>query len=211
MLGKALFLVLALTLAQVVYGNPVCKSLHEACNTNHPEKCCSGLCKPASGDHGNQGMCTVTETIGFDDLITGPNGYTLIYNGYAGLNWNNVQAGNGQRLGVGYQAGVVSLPNVAFNSASALATISSISPETFTAVSVYATAAFNNGAIATFTAYQGGTQVGTISVTLSNTQPTLVVFLNTPGNTFVDITSLTFSGPGGYYDIVAVDNLVVTF
>lgn len=136
-------------------------------------------------------------------------------NGYGGLNWDNVYAGNGATIssdnpaGVGYQAGVVSSPNVAYNAYGYLGTTSETA---FTAVSVYATAAFTDGSIVTFNAFQGAIQVGTIDVTLSNASPTLVVFPNTAGDTFASITSLTFvSGSGGPGDQVVLDNLVVTF
>ena len=125
------------------------------------------------------------ETICFDDLSPASGG-SLITNGYAGLNWGKVYAINGAQVTAGtgepgFQAGVVSSSNVAYNGNGLTGTISSISPETFTGVSVYATAASFDGDIATFNAFQGvnPAPVGTISVKLNNTHPALVVFPNT--------------------------------
>jgi hypothetical protein len=85
-------------------------------------------------------------------------------------------------------------------------TLGTTSDSTFTAASVYATAAFTDGMIATFTAFQNGAPVGTIDVTLTTAGPILVVF----PNTFASITSLTFAGSGDNPWVV-LDNLVVAF
>jgi len=134
------------------------------------------------------------QVINFDDLHT--NTYIPISNGYAGLNWNNFYAINGNYMpGTGYQTGVVSSPNVAFNGSAWPATVSS--GTAFNLVSGYFTAAWNGE---TFTA-------------TANTGATLTQAINTSGPTLVsfnlnNVNSVTFTSNGGSQ--FALDNLSVT-
>lgn len=72
---------------------------------------------------------------------------------------------------------------------------------------MHVTAADTDGGMAVFTAFQGETRVGRIDVKLSIAGPSLVVFPNTPGDTFAGISSLSFDSKETH---VVLDNLVVT-
>jgi hypothetical protein len=147
------------------------------------------------------------QLITFDDLT--PSGFgSLIPNGYQGYNWSNWYALNSSSNFYnpsGYQNGSVSPENVAFNGFADPASVSSGS--TFTASSVYVTAAWNDGLNVLIEGLNGG--VGMFST---------VVVVDTTGPTFVPlgwsgIDELRISGSGGtaHYTTgahhVVIDNL----
>lgn len=62
--------------------------------------------------------CNATTLLNFDDLSPGPAGdYAVIQNGYGGLQWSGFGVLDATLLTVqdGYQAGMISPGNVAFN------------------------------------------------------------------------------------------------
>ncbi len=82
-----------------------------------------------------------TQTINFDSL---PGDESPIPNGYAGFNWNNFYDVNPQIIGPsGYENGLVSSPNVAYNGYGTPANFTSTTA--FTLVSGYFTGAWNDG------------------------------------------------------------------
>jgi hypothetical protein len=153
------------------------------------------------------GACTcIPGTIKFDDLqdLSSP-----IPNGYACLDWTNVYIlPKTYNPGSGYGHGTVSLPNVAYN---ALGSVGTIAGPPFNPISVYATAAWNNGLVATFTGSLSGSTVGTVVVTLDTNEP-LFVDLTSLGTidtlTFVG-TGGTNCGCGGTGTHIALDNLTI--
>jgi hypothetical protein len=83
----------------------------------------------------------------------------------------------------------------------------------FTVVSVYATS-WESGDTVIFNAYRGADMVGTLTNPITTSNPTFInIFPNNPGNTFTDITSITFiaspGNSGGDKGWVILDNLVV--
>lgn len=132
--------------------------------------------------------------VGFDDLGSSSGG-AAVPNGYAGFNWNNVDYLTPSLYFLnpsGYQNGVVSPGNVAFNAYAALGGFSANSP--FTLYGIFMTAAWNNGLSVTIDGYSdagGSNLIDTKTVTLDATGPTLVSF-NWSG-----LEDVTFVGTGG--------------
>ena len=148
------------------------------------------------------------QVINFDDLPSDTP--TRISNGYAGLNWDNFYVLDGTKYlpGIGYQNGIVSSPNVAFNAYGSPATISN--PNGFNLVSGYFNGAWNNGLQITATTANPGVIYST-SFSVNTTGPTYIAF------NWNNITSVTFSSAGGtsagYHGggkHFALDNLTVT-
>lgn len=149
-------------------------------------------------------------SINFDDLSGSMAPIPL---GYGGFTWDNFYYLNAQTYTTnssGYLAGMVSASNVAFNNYSNPASLSAAVP--FNLVSAYLTGAWNNNLQVTVTGFNGVTQVGTQTVTVSAYAPTLFTF------NYNNITSVNFSSSGGV-DVpeysgsgthFALDNLSVT-
>lgn len=89
----------------------------------------------------------------------------------------------------GYQAGVVSSPNIAFNGSGDPASITSSNPFTFN--SAYFTGVFRNGLSITVTGLHNGVLVGSDTFTVSAYAPTLEIF------DFANVTEVDFSSAGG--------------
>ena len=132
-------------------------------------------------------MSCIPGTMYFDDLTAN----FPVPNGYHCLNWVNVAILSKDPLSnTGYDHGAISSPNVAYNGAGLLGTISRATP--FEPISVYATAAWNNGLNATFIGLLSNIQIGVVTVTLDTITPKFVEL--TPLGV---IDTLTFIGAGG--------------
>jgi hypothetical protein len=137
------------------------------------------------------------ETLAFDDLD--PSQSSVIPDGYGGLNWTNVNVVDGTNYGVnygtpsGYEHGVISPRNVAFNAGGYPAEISG-APFAFD--SAYFTAAWKDGLNVQVVGYLVGTIVETANFVVDTSGPTLKTF-NWPE---VDTVTFTTSGgtPHGY-------------
>jgi hypothetical protein len=133
--------------------------------------------------------------ITFDDL---PGGFSLVPNGYGGLNWSNFidVDGNSLPAGSGFRNGIVSSPNIAFNGGGNPALFSSASPFTF--VSGYLTGAWRDGLSVEIQGYLAGNLVHDTTITVNTTGPTLfapnwqnvdtVQFLSSGGTTHPGLT-----------------------
>jgi autotransporter-associated beta strand protein len=122
-----------------------------------------------------------SQLLTFDDVSTGS-----VPANYGNLNWNNFRVVNGQSYGSGYQVGMVSSPNVAFNSLGNPASLTSTAA--FNLVSAYLTSAYLSSQTVSFKGYADGTLVYDTSYTINNTAPTFVTF-NYLGVTEIDITA----------------------
>ncbi len=144
--------------------------------------------------------------INFDDL----GNLAPIANGYQGLNWNNIYSVDGVDYGAsGYQNGVVSPKNVAYNAYGDPGSIS-VAAGTFTFNGADFTAAWMNGLQLTLTGLAGGSTLYSTVLTLDTSGP-LHFTTNWSG-----IDTLTFSTAGGTrgpYDgggeHFAMDNLTI--
>ena len=151
-------------------------------------------------------------TITFDDLPMSNLG-TPIGNGYGGLNWNNWYVldtsiyGNGVN---GYAHGLVSSPNVAYNSFGGPATFSAASGA-FTLDSFYLTAAWNNNLDVTVQGYNAANVlVNTSSFQVSTFAPTLETFNWTNlGSVTISTSGGVSAGLDGVGTHVALDNLTI--
>lgn len=124
----------------------------------------------------------------FDDLGTGG----TVPNGYLGVNWNNFSYFNGITYGgnpSGYQAGVISVSNVAYNPFGNPASITS--PNPFDLHSAYLTAAWNDNLQLRAQGYSRGNLVYDQTYTLQATMPTLINF------DFLGVTEVDFTPSGG--------------
>ncbi len=129
-------------------------------------------------------------TVTFDDLSA--SGGIQIANGYAGLNWDNFFALDGVNYNSnpsGYQAGIVSPNNVAYNAFGDPASFSSTNP--FTLISVYITAAWNDGLNVRIQGLLNGNIVDEMTVIPSATAPTLYSF------NWANIDTVNFVSAGG--------------
>ena len=130
-------------------------------------------------------------TVTFDDLGTSYNG-TSIPGSYAGLNWNNFDYLTATVYSPdpsGYQHGMVSSPNVAFNGFGNSASFSSAS--TFTFNSAYFTGAWNDGLTINVTGSYNGTQLYSTSFMVDSNNPSYEVF------NWSNIDKVLFSSTGG--------------
>ena len=150
-------------------------------------------------------------TINFDDL---PSTLVPIPNGYYNLNWSNYNYLNGVTYPgnpSGYQNGVVSPTNVAYNAFGNPATIWQRTADPFVVNSGYLTAAWNDGLQVTLTGYYAGNPVITGSFLIDTSGPTYF-FATSPVwiDTFTIVSSggvnHGFGGAGTHY---ALDNLNV--
>src|SRR5450759_5191388 len=119
-------------------------------------------------------MAASAHVFTFDDLSASATG-TWIPNGYAGLNWSNFAVVNAPAYTIlvgpnGYQNGLVSGTNVAFNSGGTEAITSG---GVFTFNSAYFTAAWNDGLTISLTGYNGGSLVDSTSFVVNTSGPTL--------------------------------------
>jgi hypothetical protein len=131
-------------------------------------------------------------TLTFDDISC--NG-TQVPSGYGGLNWNNMYCLNAStEPPSGYQNGMVSSPNVAYNAFGNTAVVSDTS---FTLNSAYFTGAWNDGLNITVTGYDSGhVQIDTTTFVVNTSGPTFETF-NWTGLAELDFSS--FGGtPHGY-------------
>ena len=121
--------------------------------------------------------------IGFDDI----NGD--VPDGYQGLQWDNmyVLAGN-DNAGTGYQSGMVSSPNVAYNGS---ADPAAASDGQFSLCSAWFTAAWNTGLEVTVEGWLDGSQEYTRTVVVDNTGATQFFY------DFIGIDELRFTSAGG--------------
>ena len=144
----------------------------------------------------------------FDDLDGAD--FPLVTNGYSGLNWSNFYALNGvTQSNSGYQPGVISASNVAYNGYGTEATLSQSSP--FNLVSAYLTAAWYDNLQVELKGYVSGFLLYDSTYTLSATTPTNILF-NYLGVTEVDFFSsggTPHYGYGGDGTQFVVDNMIV--
>ncbi|WP_229218921.1 PEP-CTERM sorting domain-containing protein [Rugamonas brunnea] len=114
--------------------------------------------------------------IDFDNFDLHGEDNLSIYNGYAGLNWNNfgvVKGGGDSFAGTGYDYGTVTGMNAAFNQRGDDASFSSAS--TFNLYTMFLTAAWTPGTVE-FYGYHGNTLTQQMVVNTSPTSPVLVHF-----------------------------------
>ena len=156
------------------------------------------------------------QLITFDDAMTGC-GSTGLSNGYQGFNWNNfyvLNATPGCYQASGYTNGIVSSPNVAYNSYANPASVSLAGSFTFN--SVYMTAAWNDGLNVFVQGFVGVNPVYSQLLVINTNGPTLFA----PNWTGVDEVLFTSSGgtPHGYsgggthiaFDNMLMNNATVT-
>ncbi len=143
------------------------------------------------------------DTITFDDLEAD------IPDGYHGLNWDNFSIQNAVLLirPSGYKNGMVSAPNVAYNS---FGDPAAFSDSTFTLNSFNLTAAWRNGLNVTVTGLLSGNPIFQQTFVVDTTGPTLEV-VNWSG--IDEVTWVSFGGvnPGFFGDGThfALDNLTI--
>jgi len=119
----------------------------------------------------------------FDSLAQGQ-----IANGYGGLNWSNMYVVDGVNYGPsGYQNGVVSQNNVAYNGYGNAAATSG----TFDFIGAYFTSAWNDGLYISLVGTKNGNVVGSQVITVDTTGPTWFAF------NLMGIDLLSFNSFGG--------------
>ena len=131
------------------------------------------------------------DVAGFDDL---PGSDARVPQGYHDVAWDNFYYTTATGYGAsGYQAGMVSASNVAFNAYASPASITNQSP--FHLLSAYLTGAWNDGLRVRARGYAGDTLLYDNTYTLSATNPTLINF------GYLGVTRVKFSSSGGtpYY------------
>jgi subtilase family serine protease len=152
----------------------------------------------------------VIDVATFDDLALPEAAYTVLTNGYDGLNWNNFAALNGVALtNSGYEAGVISASNVAFNGDGSEAILSQSSA--FNLISAYLTAAWNDDLQVELKGYVGGALIYDSTYILSATTPTniLVNYLGVTEVDFISSGGVHHSAYIGYGTQFVMDNMVV--
>lgn len=115
--------------------------------------------------------------------------------GTAGMNWGNGFCVNGldnSNNPSGYQAGVTSGSNVAYNGYGQPLTLTKADGSVFTLVQVQMTGAWNDNLQVQIEGFNGSTSAGVQSVTLSATAPSSVIF-TTAGN----VDRVVFRASGG--------------
>lgn len=128
----------------------------------------------------------------FDDL-PGP-GLVPIPNGYGGLSWNNMYYLDGINYSAnpsGYQNGVVSPNNVAYNAYGNPADISVSSSTSFDFIGAFLTGAWNDGLNIEVKGYNGATLLYDTTVVVNSTLPTWEQF------NYMGVTDVNFSSSGG--------------
>jgi hypothetical protein len=129
--------------------------------------------------------------ITFDDLPSPGAGSMVVPNGYAGLQWDNFRYLDPVLQGIqnsGYYHGMISAPQVAYNSFGDPATISGGS---FNLLSAYLTGGWNDGLQVEVQGFAGGTQIYDNTYTVNSTAPSLINF------EYLGIDSVRFSSFGG--------------
>ena len=148
----------------------------------------------------NAAMAT---TLTFDDI---PAGGQEVPASYGGFTWNNWYVLDGTTRGGGYNNGVVSANNVAYNGGGSPASFSS--GTAFTLNDAFFTAAWSDG----LNVHVVGTGAATYTTdfVVNTTSPTRV-FFNWTGLTSVDISTSggTDMGLGGSGTHIALENLTV--
>ncbi len=128
----------------------------------------------------------------FDDLP--PSAGSPVPGGYHGLIWNNFDYLNGLNYSVnsnGYDAGVVSSSNVAFNAYGNPADVTSATGAHFNFISAELTSAWNDNLQVEAQGYVDGALTYDQTYTLSATTPTLIVF------NYLGVTEVNFISSGG--------------
>jgi len=144
------------------------------------------------------------QVINFDDAFQDC-GYTALPNGYQHFNWDNVYVITGEcNSGPGYTNGVVSSPNVAYNGYGSPADFWSTSPFTFN--SVYATSAWYDDNVVTFSGWLGATPLYTQSFPIVTSGPQLLTF-NWGG---IDKVEIVTSNYQAVFDDLTVNGGTVT-
>lgn len=134
------------------------------------------------------GAAQASNVITFDSLANGAS----ISNGYSGLNWSNFSALNGVTdNNSGYQNGVVSRNNVAYNRNGTPASISATSAAGFSLSDGFFTAAWDNGLHVTVNAVFENATTATETFTLNTSGPTDEFF------GWNNLASVTFASSGG--------------
>jgi uncharacterized protein YjbI with pentapeptide repeats len=148
-------------------------------------------------------VAATVDLITFDDLPNTASGLQ-VPTGYHGLTWNNFSELNGLAFSTpsGYQYGVVSASNAAFNVFGGSASMTMGSP--FTLVSAYLTAAWTPNLQVRVTGYVRGVLTYDHTYTLSATVPTLVTF------NYGGVTEVDFNGLGGSDTTFVMDNVATT-
>ncbi|WYM01121.1 MAG: PEP-CTERM sorting domain-containing protein [Gloeotrichia echinulata CP02] len=149
---------------------------------------CAGTVLIALGTLGMSQAQAVVVT--FDDLSGNE---APIPNGYQGLNWNNFYYLNGT-LNIydssGYDNGIVSTPNVAYNGFGTPASVS-VDHGQFDFNSTYLTGSWNNGLNILVKGSLGGVPKYSQTVTVNTTSPTKFTF------NYLGIDNLKFTSSGG--------------
>jgi hypothetical protein len=153
-------------------------------------------------------------TLTFDDLPTAYIYGSFVPNGYGGLNWSNMDYLNPATVqypypatGSGYQNGMLSSPNVAFNGQ---ANPVIVNGDQFTFNSAYFTGAWNDGLTISIEGYKDSGRPYTATFTVNTTSPTLEVFNWTGLNTLVFTSNGGVNhgyGDGGFE--FAMDNMTI--
>jgi hypothetical protein len=149
-------------------------------------------------------------TLTFDDLPSPGTYGSLIPAGYGGLQWNNFNYLDGEDfVASGFQNGVMSGQNVAFNGSGNSAQISS--GTSFDLNSAWLTAAWNDGLQLEVQGFSGGTLAYDQTYTLNAAAPTLLTF------SYFDVDQVNFisfggvnHGYGGSGTQFVMDNLTVS-
>jgi PEP-CTERM motif len=134
---------------------------------------------------------TPTTTVTFDDLT---NLFNPVPNGYGGLNWSNFYVLDGVNYfdnPSGYQNGVVSPNNIAYNAYGAPASILEFG-KPFYVDDFYTTAAWRDNLYISIVGYLGGNPVISGSGYIDTTSPT---YWFATGDVWID--TLTFTTSGG--------------
>jgi len=152
-----------------------------------------------------------TVTIGFDDL---PNPFNPVPNGYNNLGWNNFYYLDGVNYTgnpSGYQNGVVSPNNVAYNAYGNAASVFSAPLDPFYVVDFYTTAAWRDQLYVSIVGSLGGTPVISGAGYIDTNGPThwfatLPVWIDTLTFTTSGGTNHGYNGDGTHF---ALDDLMV--
>jgi hypothetical protein len=140
--------------------------------------------------------------ITFDDISLVAGDSTKVLNGYAGFNWNNVIAENHVGVtGVGYNNGIVSQTNAAFNAIDRISSFQAASG-TFTFNNGYFTAAFSYGAQQAVVSDNLGDSK---TFAVNSSTPTFATF-GWAGVSSISIVSAT----DGLFQQIVFDNLSVS-
>ena len=149
----------------------------------------------------------------FDDTGTGSG--TPIPNGYGGLDWSNMYHLDGTDLpytSSGYENGIVSDTDVAYNAFGNNGTITKSSTGTFDFAGTYASAAWRDGLQVMFTGYADDSQLYSVTKSVDHTGPNWYALKFTGIDTLKIFTSGGTEVPGlsGNGAHAALDNFAVS-